>query len=91
MNEIKDIVIEIACDHCEYNGCCDDNEINECISIIDSVNKLKEFIEHYKAETVNKIYSQFEKFVKSQPKTNYYWTEFWCEFVKICEEVKKYE
>lgn len=40
-------------------------------------------------DEIEEIYSEFEKFVKSQTKTSYYWTELWCEFMRICKKAKE--
>lgn len=41
------------------------------------------------ADAIDEIYSEFEKFVKSKSKTSYYWTELWCEFMRICKKAKE--
>lgn len=79
------------CDFCNWKintennceGCECDFDEEKCMEHITD----EAFKQGYN-KAINDLISEFEKYVKEDVKRTYYWTEFWCQIVKLSNKLK---
>lgn len=84
LNDMIAVLEQYKYEYTKYyhaNGCC---AINSTLLL----NQLKLNEQKIRAKTIDEFAEAFDKWIKSDAKRTYYWTEFQVEFMKIAEQMK---